>query len=183
MKKKPWNKQNLHNVYNTFTRGLIGYVCYCVGIGAWNQAIRTASQRCSDLQHYEDDALVRANLFGEYLCTQYPRLHWGFTWMDTRLRWNGSKGLKYVNIRIWFDKEINRLRNGGIHSAAFISTQVTGNRRLRKNMTEGVLYQNVMLLYKISDRLDVYIERNQRWYITNLQETQLENCTKLYNTD
>ena len=184
MKWRPWNPQNIPSVYNTFTRGLICYVCYCVGHGGWDQPIRSASQRCSDLTHYDDDALNRANLFGEYLCTQYPRLDGGNMWMDMMLAWNGGRrGLKHVNIRIWFDNEIARLRNGGIHSAAYISTEISSNRPLRSNMTEGILYQNVMVLHKITSRLDEYIERNQRWYITNLQRAKVENCTKLYNTD
>ena len=175
--------QRLHEVYATFTRGCIAYCCYCVGRISWNSGISKASPTIALLATYDDDAYAAACAFGRYIVRQYPRFDEDGGDYDMRLQFdNRSKGLLHYNLQHFFDKQRDRLKCGGIHSAAWIANQVRTNQALNRNCTHGMLYQHVLLIGRITGRLDKYLEREINWHLTPAQRGLVQDLedSKIY---
>ena len=178
-------KQRLHEVYNTFTRGLLAYCCYCVGRGGWNAQISTACRTVARFENHHDNALAIADRFGRYIVGLWPELDRRNGWYYLRLDWDDLEtGLRYLNLKVFFSGQIERYRNGGIHSAAWIADRIQQNLPLKSEDTQGLLYQDVLILGRISYRFDRYLGNGIRWHLTPAQSGVVANLrnSKAYAT-
>ena len=179
--------QGLHDVYNNFTRGFIAYCCYCVGRIEWNSTISAASPTVALLQGYDDDdEFAAAEAFGQWIVRLYPRLDRRNTWHGMRLRWGHRfKGLLHFNLEHFFDEQRRRLRRGGIHSAAWIAREINQRRPLQRNYTQGMLYQHVLLMGRVTMRLDDYLDHGHLWHLTEEQRGCVEDLedAKVYDEE
>ena len=169
-------KQRLHGVYNTFTKGLVAYTCYCVGRGGWNAQISKASRSVALFEGYDDNALRIADRFGQFLVGVWPELDRGNNnWYYLALDWDTGEGcLRDYDLKCFFDTQIARYRAGGIHSAAWIADRVLRQRALSRNVTQGLLYQHVVIMGRITSRFNV-VRDGVRWRVTDDQAGVLAN--------
>ena len=173
----------LHQVYNTFTKGFLAYLCYCIARRSWNTQISVANPTVALLQGYNNGGLADAERFGRYIVLLYPQLDQANMAFQIRLSWDHpTLGIKYVNLEQFFNNQVRRLRAGGIHSAAWIAGEVNGGRRLLREYTYGLLYQHVLVLGRITERFDELLGRGHRWYLTNAQQGEVANLdfSKIY---
>ena len=177
--------QNLHKVYNRFTQGFVAFCCYCVGRRTWNARVTVACPSVALLAGHNNNALADADRFGRYIEGLYPRLDRNNLWIFLRLQWDNraNTGLRTINLRTFFNTQIRRLKSGGIHSAAWIADRHTRNLRLRPHDTYGLLYQDVLLMGRITDRFDEVLSRGDRWNVTDAQAGEVDNLdiSKVYN--
>ena len=169
--------QRLHSVYNTFTKGMVAYACYCVGRGSWNSQISVASKSVALLEGYNDVALDFADRFGRLIVGLWPELDRGIgnNWYYLALDWDtGEDCLRDYDLHGFFKNQVNRYRDGGIHSAAWIADQIHRQRRLSRNCTKGLLYQHVVIMGRMTSRLNL-IRNGTRWRVTDDQAGVLAN--------
>ena len=168
--------QNLHNVYNTFTRGFLAYIIYCIACGSWSSPIASASPTLELLEGYEDVGLGIADRFGAWLVLTYNYLDEGHTYFTMKVMYNGDDGLRRYNVKVWMDEQQKRLKRGGIYSAAWLANELNHNRRIHKRYTMGMLYQHILLLARITNRMNRILDKRHRWdTITNRQIGTVED--------
>lgn len=172
----PWCSQNLHRVYNNFTVCFAALLVYMFSFGTFDCPIASAYPRISSLP---EAMRLDARRLVEYIVRRYPRLNGGCIYLGKALT---VDEIMEVNLETFMDETRRRLRRG-IYSAAWLHNEQANNRGWNAFHTQGLLYQQVMVLGKISQRFDDVLMLRHRWNITAAQAALMTNLpnTKLFN--